>query len=630
MACENWPPPLPSLPLYPPCIKKPKEPEKPPPVAPKNSTHEEWWRDFLAQALKRAAESDKKKKSCLYELTSKQRRELLPVRIPTKREKLIRKIPLPAGSYPPNGLPIWERLYLDCPLPMLGAPPDALVFARQQIGQKLWKTGEEQEFILYDPQGYEVQFSYENVHDPHLTNYYQGREIRGFLLSRGEASADGWSICTLKRFNQYRKYLRRVHLSLVHKELEYQDALQYELHMIKMYKQIMDETMEQTERKAMMEEAGAANREALRDYHMNRIKRLLKNIRDKERRVRKLYKRRAREQELRIKKGQRLQAEQELKKKISDELNRRKKIATLRRWHESDEKRMKFLRKIAEDKARQKAEKVRQRWHRKIDNQRMMFAAQDEHLELHANIRKENIELRNKYAEKIRQKQLEQFQELQKVQLRKKAVAKRRKEETRMSVAVMEAWLGILKTEYDFDTEEYRVKKSLNSTMAELLSQDTEGPNRYSIITMARNRIQREQTIPLQVSFAIEMILETSIELWASKRIRSFLETVAQTLIEHGYKSMEELKIRNKIVVREPSRNYKASEPKGIIYKSEEAYEAERRARRGSKATDSSRTTLAETEIGRDLVKESKREEEQQVSIAAPEFSKGVMVSYVQ
>lgn len=40
-----------------------------------------------------------------------------------------------------------------------------------------------------------------------------------------------------------------------------------------MYKQITNDTMEENERKALIEEAGAANREALRQYRINRIKR---------------------------------------------------------------------------------------------------------------------------------------------------------------------------------------------------------------------------------------------------------------------------------------------------------------------------------------------------------------------
>lgn len=77
------------------------------------------------------------KNGLTYELTKRQRREIVTLKGHTREDDLIWSIPLPEGSYPRHGLPIWERIYLDRKLPMLKPPPNALIFAREQIGKKV-------------------------------------------------------------------------------------------------------------------------------------------------------------------------------------------------------------------------------------------------------------------------------------------------------------------------------------------------------------------------------------------------------------------------------------------------------------------------------------------------------------
>lgn len=51
-------------------------------------------------------------------------------------------------------------------------------------------------------------------------------------------------------------------------------------------------------------------------------------------------------------------ARQELKNKIAQEIKRRKKIATLRNWHDTELKTKRRMKKLADEKCRQRAEKV--------------------------------------------------------------------------------------------------------------------------------------------------------------------------------------------------------------------------------------------------------------------------------
>lgn len=64
------------------------------------------------------------------------------------------------------------------------------------------------------------------------------------------------------------------------------------------------------------------------------------------------------ERQIRRQKGLKLLAEQELKNKISLEIKRRKKISTLRKWRDMEERTLKMMKKAEEEKARQRAEKA--------------------------------------------------------------------------------------------------------------------------------------------------------------------------------------------------------------------------------------------------------------------------------
>lgn len=67
---------------------------------------------------------------------------------------------------------------------------------------------------------------------------------------------------------------------------------------------------------------------------------------------------RAEEKEAKKQIGLKLQAEEELKRRIAAEIARRKKIATLRKWHDNEDRRMKCIKRLEEEKIRQKEEKV--------------------------------------------------------------------------------------------------------------------------------------------------------------------------------------------------------------------------------------------------------------------------------
>lgn len=91
----------------------------------------------------------------------------------TAVDDLIESVPRPERGVPQNSLPGWEKLPLDSKLPMLKFPPNnKIIFSRSKIGQKLWKSTPA-DFVLTDPNCYNVSYDYDPLHDPHLKHFFQ-------------------------------------------------------------------------------------------------------------------------------------------------------------------------------------------------------------------------------------------------------------------------------------------------------------------------------------------------------------------------------------------------------------------------------------------------------------------------
>ncbi|KAL4718776.1 hypothetical protein ACJJTC_010006, partial [Scirpophaga incertulas] len=58
------------------------------------------------------------------------------------------------------------------------------------------------------------------MHDPHLAPHFAQKSARNRMMCLGFCTQDGRAVCTLKEFNQYRKYLYNRFMDQIHQEMK--------------------------------------------------------------------------------------------------------------------------------------------------------------------------------------------------------------------------------------------------------------------------------------------------------------------------------------------------------------------------------------------------------------------------
>ncbi|CAG9796384.1 unnamed protein product [Diatraea saccharalis] len=150
---------------------------------------------------------------------------LMTLRKPTELKKVIDSIPKPERAVPKNGLPLWYRLGLECKLPVPKMPVGKILFARGRIGEDVRRvglggTGPQPTFDLTDPYCNNVSYDYVPMHDPHLAHHFAQKSVRNRMKELGFCTKDGRAVCSLKEFNQYRKYLYNQFMDRIHQEMK--------------------------------------------------------------------------------------------------------------------------------------------------------------------------------------------------------------------------------------------------------------------------------------------------------------------------------------------------------------------------------------------------------------------------
>lgn len=119
------------------------------------------------------------------------------------------------------GLPKWKMMPLEHKIPMVPAPKDAYNFTRRKVGRNLWETdGPTMEFDLSDPYCHESCFLYEPLHDKHLREFFSRPANLKCLLKAGLITVNMDVKCSLRDYNAYRKYLRKVYSDRIRRELK--------------------------------------------------------------------------------------------------------------------------------------------------------------------------------------------------------------------------------------------------------------------------------------------------------------------------------------------------------------------------------------------------------------------------
>ncbi|XP_065683514.1 repetitive organellar protein isoform X2 [Hydra vulgaris] len=106
---------------------------------------------------------------------------------------------------------------LDRKVPYLHGPPDSVVVLfTTKVGTKRFQVPSKAEFDLRDPSRPPLQYNF--LHDNHLTKYLMNPCVKKRLLKKGLLTKEGDVKCTIKEFNEYRQWIRKLKLDVIEKE----------------------------------------------------------------------------------------------------------------------------------------------------------------------------------------------------------------------------------------------------------------------------------------------------------------------------------------------------------------------------------------------------------------------------
>lgn len=123
---------------------------------------------------------------------------------------------------------------LECKIPMIAGPKDVCFLSRRKLGKKLWVQNKSAEFNLSDPCNYEMEFSYDSMHDEHLTRYFSRQSNVRRMMKLGFVTKDLDVKCSLKDYNMYRKFLKKLHSDSINQELKRREKLADERRVIEL------------------------------------------------------------------------------------------------------------------------------------------------------------------------------------------------------------------------------------------------------------------------------------------------------------------------------------------------------------------------------------------------------------
>lgn len=158
------------------------------------------------------------------------RMKLLNLRRPTPVSDLKNSIPHPKQRPVKYSYPVWQSRELDEKIPMYHGrgPEGPLVLHRGLAGNNPLKANVKLKFSLKDPHSRDVSNTYNSLHDPHLKRWVNLPTNRKFLQKQGLITDDGDVICNLKEYNEYRKFLWRIHNDMVLQKLKQIDQQKLE------------------------------------------------------------------------------------------------------------------------------------------------------------------------------------------------------------------------------------------------------------------------------------------------------------------------------------------------------------------------------------------------------------------
>ncbi|XP_063616276.1 uncharacterized protein LOC134789630 [Cydia splendana] len=299
---------------------------------------------------------------------------LMTLRKPTELKKIIDSVPKPLRSVPKNGLPLWYRLGLECKLPVPKMPAGKITFSRGRIGEDVRRVGLgnsnfKQTFDLTDPYCNNVSYDYVPMHDPHLAYYFAQKAARNRMKQLGFCTVDNRAVCSLKDFNQYRKYLYNEFMDQIHQVMKVIDErARDDLTMKRVEKDVArrqeiftksERARQHLEKVATANAAEWAEKKRLAKEQELKIQMRMNYLQEYNERMRQERAKRVHEKENRIKQRVEAAAELELKRKIT----------MVRQWRTNEKNRLRRQRQEREARIKFVESEANRKWNARVQSQ---------------------------------------------------------------------------------------------------------------------------------------------------------------------------------------------------------------------------------------------------------------------
>ncbi|XP_063899719.1 uncharacterized protein LOC110372948 [Helicoverpa armigera] len=302
---------------------------------------------------------------------------LMTLRKPTELKKVIDSVPKPVRAVPKNGLPLWYKLGLECKLPVPKMPVGKVIFSRGRIGEDVRRLGlglgggPRPTFDLTDPYCNNVSYDYVPMHDPHLAHHFSQKPARNRMKQLGFCTKDGRAVCSLKEFNQYRKYLYNQFMDRIHMEMKKLDERARDDLTLKRVENDVarrlqvftkaEKAREHLEKVAQEHADEWASKKRAAKAQEKKIQARMKYLAEFNEKQRRERAQKAREKQNRIK--QRVQA--------AAEMELRRKITMVRQWRANEKKRLNRVKQERESKIRRLENEANNKWIARVEAQNM-------------------------------------------------------------------------------------------------------------------------------------------------------------------------------------------------------------------------------------------------------------------
>ncbi|CAG4977621.1 unnamed protein product [Parnassius apollo] len=418
-------------------------------------------------------------------------------------------------------------------------------------------SGPRRTFDLNDPYCYNVSYDYVPMHDPHLAHHFSQKPAQRRMKQLGFCTKDGRAVCSLKEFNQYRKYLYNQFMDRIHMEMKKLDErARDDLTLRRVEADVSrrlqafiktERAREHLERVAQEHADEWAEKKRLAKEQERNIQARMRYLAEFNERKRRERAARAREKENRIK--QRVQA--------AAEMELRRKITMIRQWRTNEKKRINRLKQEREAKQKLLEEEANNKWTARIDAQNMKIQEEALLLKLYTDDMKAGAMRRAKKAEIYA---YNTDLELQRLRLANWKL---------LHGGNVKAAKLVRKMGMEFEKSK-RGAKGMCSELAQHLAQEamrsavsTQG-DPFVTLSQARTRMDRATVLPSAPLKLLDELLESAVMEFARLRVHFLLRDV-ENVVRSRAAHVFFLNFHPTTKKRETKRRSKARKPRWSI-----------------------------------------------------------------